>query len=70
MTRRQTLGAIFVAVLLAVLVGFGGLRHYRSSPSQTSAHSGDLHSSDLNELRARFNRDKGKVRMLLLLSPT
>ena len=28
------------------------------------------YSTDMNVLRARFNEDKGKVRLLLLLSPT
>ena len=28
------------------------------------------YSSDLNDLRAKFNQDKGKVRLLMLLSPT
>jgi hypothetical protein len=65
MTWQQRMGAILVAVFLASGVGFGGLRYQSSSPSHNSGHS-----SDLNELRARFNRDKGKVRMLLLLSPT
>jgi hypothetical protein len=64
MTRHRV-GAILVLVVLTALVGFGELRNYRSSPSQNPGHS-----SDLNELRARFNRDKGKVRLLLLLSPT
>jgi hypothetical protein len=27
-------------------------------------------SKDLSELRAKFNRDKGKVRLVTLLSPT
>jgi hypothetical protein len=27
-------------------------------------------SKDLDELRAQFNRDKGRVRLLMLLSPT
>ena len=32
--------------------------------------SGREYSTDLNDLRAKFNQDKGKVRLLLLLSPT
>lgn len=28
------------------------------------------YSIDLNDLKAKFNQDKGKVRLLLLLSPT
>jgi hypothetical protein len=28
------------------------------------------YSTDLNDLRAKFNQDKGRVRLLLLLSPT
>jgi nicotinamide riboside transporter PnuC len=28
------------------------------------------YSSDLNDLRVKFNQDKGKVRLLALLSPT
>ena len=28
------------------------------------------YSSDLNDLRAKFNHDKGSVRLLMLLSPT
>ncbi len=29
-----------------------------------------LYSTDMKELRTRFNKDKGKVRLLMLLSPT
>lgn len=32
--------------------------------------TGKSHSTDLNELHARFNQDRGKVRLLMLLSPT
>jgi len=31
---------------------------------------GREYSSDLRQLRAQFNQDKGKVRLLMLLSPT
>lgn len=31
---------------------------------------GRAYSSNLDSLRAEFNKDKGKVRVLLLLSPT
>ena len=31
---------------------------------------GRSYSTDLNGLRAQFNRDRGKVRLLVVLSPT
>lgn len=31
---------------------------------------GRSYSSDLNGLRAQFNQDRGKVRLLMVLSPT
>jgi copper chaperone CopZ len=43
-------------------------------PGESNAFKGSLGpdqiSTDIAELRGRFNRDKGKVRLLLLLSPT
>ena len=36
----------------------------------TPAQSPRPYSKDLGELRAQFNRDKGKVRLVTLLSPT
>ena len=65
MTRRHRVGAIFVATLLAAVLGFVGFRYYPATPAQNSGYS-----TDLNDLRAQFNRDKGKVRLLMLLSPT
>ncbi len=32
--------------------------------------TGKEYSADLDSLRLKFNQDKGKVRLLLLLSPT
>lgn len=36
----------------------------------TPSQSPRSYSKDLGELRASFNRDKGKVRLVTLLSPT
>ena len=63
--RREPL---LLGLLLLGLVGFVGftlLRDYFTSPGQQSRYS-----TSLSELRERFNRDRGKVRLLLLLSPT
>lgn len=45
------------------LLGLGVLVVYQFT-------GGREYSSDLNALRAEFNRDKGKPRLLVLLSPT
>jgi|GEM_PF-1695623 len=50
---------------LAVFVGYlfiGG--------SKTLSRGNKSFSTDMKELRKKFNEDKGKVRVLLLLSPT
>jgi ABC-type glycerol-3-phosphate transport system substrate-binding protein len=41
-----------------------------ASTTPTPAQSQRPYSKDLEELRAAFNRDKGKVRLVTLLSPT
>ena len=41
-----------------------------ASTTTTPAQSPRPYSKDLEELRAAFNRDKGKVRLVTLLSPT
>ena len=65
MTKQRLLMAIALGMMLAGGLVFGGERFYQSRPAQKSGHS-----TDLNKLRAKFNADKGKVRLLLLLSPT
>ena len=65
MTKQRILTVTISAVLFAGALVFAGERFYKSSPTQKSGYS-----TDLNELRARFNADKGKVRLLMLLSPT
>ena len=54
------IAVVFVATIIAVLIG--SLR-----PAANVALT-DI--SDIEQLRARFNQDKGTPRLLLLLSPT
>lgn len=67
--NRYLKAAAFALLLLCVvaLVVYPYLQKRGSKPaSMPEKH----YSTDLNELRTRFTQDKGKVRMLLLLSPT
>jgi len=41
-----------------------------ATPTPTPNQPSPRYSTDLDELRASFNRDKGKVRLVTLLSPT
>lgn len=58
--------AIILGVLLLGLMAFVGYQFIsgNKSPEQAS------YSIDLEKLRNDFNADKGKVRLVLLLSPT
>ena len=58
--RKLWLALVVIAMAAAILFLQSYLFTGKSRP----------YSSDLNELRAKFNQDKGKVRLLMLLSPT
>lgn len=60
MARRSTRILVAGLVVLAVLLAGGYLL----------LGGGSSYSSDLNGLRAQFNQDRGKVRLLMVLSPT
>lgn len=60
MTRRTSIKIIVVA---AVILGFGGLVAYQFT-------GGNEYSSNIADVKNDFNRDKGKVRLVVLLSPT
>ena len=60
MTKRTSIKLIVVA---AVLLGFSGLAAYQF-------YGGKEYSTTITDLQNDFNSDKGKVRLVVLLSPT
>ena len=65
MIKSRVFIAPAVALLSAAVLVSGGERFYKVSPAQKSGYS-----TKLKDLQAKFNADKGKVRLLLLLSPS
>lgn len=63
--KKRFVGAISLGVLVISLLVTAGACSNKSNPPPKLSYS-----TDLKELRDRFNRDKGKVRVLLILSPT
>ena len=63
--RKEPLILGLLLLALAGFVGFTLLRDLFPFSDQQSSYS-----TSLSELRQRFNQDRGKVRLLLLLSPT
>jgi hypothetical protein len=73
MKRKYLEPALLGLILLGIVVlaAYPYLRRSRVSSDVTSTATNDRqYSTNMNELRERFNQDKGKVRLLLLLSPT
>ncbi|MBV8897396.1 MAG: hypothetical protein JO051_12850 [Acidobacteriaceae bacterium] len=60
MTRKRKWLLIAGGVVVVLLFSWG----------YWSLSGGRSYSADRNRLRAQFNQDKGKVRLVLLLSPT
>jgi len=54
---------ITLLIIAVVVLGIAGLVAYQFT-------GGREFSSDMTQLKDQFNRDKGKVRLLVLLSPT
>lgn len=54
---------ITLSIIAVVVLGIAGLIAYQFT-------GGRNFSSDMAGLKEQFNRDKGKVRLLVLLSPT
>jgi multidrug resistance efflux pump len=59
--KRRITRLLLAVLILAALVAVGGY---------LLLGGGRSYSSDPAALRAQFNRDRGKVRLLMVLSPT
>ena len=75
MNRKYLEPALLGVVLLAiiVLVAYPYVRGSKVASTEMKDKTKEderRYSTDLKELRDRFNQDKGKVRLILLLSPT
>lgn len=65
MTRKIEAGILGILLVgLAVFAGFTLMSGNQTISDQTS------YSTDLEKLKTDFNKDKDKVRLVLLLSPT
>jgi hypothetical protein len=75
MNRKYFMPALLALLLFGIIVlaGQPSLRRGSGGPAPVSSPTvtnDKRYSTDMKELRARFNQDKGKVRLILLLSPT
>ncbi len=72
--RKYVEGALFGVILLGIvaLALCPNLRAGKVGAPVTSSTTTDVqrYSSDMKELQNKFNQEKGKVRLLLLLSPS
>jgi hypothetical protein len=57
--------ALLVLSLFGFAIGVAG-----QTKSKTMKTEKKTYSTDLKELRTQFNKDKGKVRLVLLLAPS
>lgn len=64
--KGRKIEAIVLGVLLLGLVVFLGYQFMKGKKQSEPVN----YSSDLQKLKNDFNADKGKVRLVLLLSPT
>lgn len=72
---KRTLEATLLGLILIAIVALTTYPYLRKEnlsrdPDVSQRVNDKGYSADIKELRVRFNQDKGKVRLLLLLSPT
>jgi hypothetical protein len=66
--KRQFIEPVLLGLILVGLAVFAVSQLINRNGAPMAENKS--YSTDLNDLRAQFNQDKGKVRLLLLLSPT
>lgn len=72
---KRTLEATLFGLILITIVALTTYPYLRKEnlsrdPDVSQKVNDKSYSIDIKELRVRFNQDKGKVRLVLLLSPT
>jgi hypothetical protein len=64
------LGFVLLGIVASASHSYPQRRKVSPLVAPASTKADKPYSTDLKELRTRFNKDKGKVRLLMLLSPT
>jgi hypothetical protein len=67
---RSSEAIISGRLIVWAIIIFAACSYLRRSDASSQQASDQGYSRDMKELRDKFNQDKGKVRLLLLLSPT
>lgn len=72
---KRRLEATVLGLILIAIVALAAYPYLRTKSNSQSKDVSEKvndkgYSTDMKELKAKFNRDKGKVRLVLLLSPT
>lgn len=57
-------------VAVAVVAGCGGSEEVKGAPAEGTAVEGVVELAGLDPITQRFDADRGKPRLLLILSPT
>ena len=70
MTYNSAMRCLSAPALAIVLVATWPAGHVATIRAQTTAAAGLVELRDVADLQARFNEDRGKTRIVLLVSPT
>ena len=63
-------GVVLLGIVALAANPYSESRNVSARVVSSTTKDDKLYSTDMKELRTRFNKDKGKVRLLMLLSPT